>query len=43
VGFGAAGIAADRRGPAQVFVVGGLLGAMIVGAGLFHPVVRGMD
>jgi hypothetical protein len=42
VGFGAAGIAADRLGPAQVFVAGGLLGAIIVGAGLLHPVVRGM-
>jgi hypothetical protein len=43
IGFGAAGIAADRLGPAQVFVIGGLIGAMIVGAGLLHPAVRGLD
>lgn len=43
VGFGVAGIAADRLGAAPVFVIGGLIGAAIVGAGLLHPAVRGMD
>ncbi len=43
VGFGLAGITADRFGPAPVFVVGGALGAAIIALGLLHPAVRDLD
>ena len=43
VGFGLAGVAADRLGAAPVFVLGELVGAAIIGAGLLYPAVRGMD
>ena len=43
VGFGLAGITADRFGPAPVFVVGGALGAAIIALGLLHPAVRNLD
>jgi DHA3 family tetracycline resistance protein-like MFS transporter len=43
VGYGLAGIAADRVGAAPVFLVGGLVGALVIAAGLLHPGVRGVD
>ena len=43
VGYALAGLAADAVGPARVLVGGGLLSAAIVGCGLLHPAVRGVD
>lgn len=43
VGYGLAGLAADRLGAAPVFVLGGALSAAIIGLGLLHPAVRTLD
>jgi MFS family permease len=43
VGYALAGIAADHFGAAPVFVIGGLLSAVIIASGLLHPAVRAVD
>ncbi len=43
VGFGIAGLAADRLGPSTVFIVGGAVSAAVIGLGLLHPAVRNLD
>lgn len=43
VGFAVTGIATDQLGASAVFVLGGLLSLVIIGAGLLHPQVRGLD
>jgi DHA3 family tetracycline resistance protein-like MFS transporter len=43
VGFALAGVAADRVGAPLVFVLGGTLGGAVIGLGLLHPEVRGLD
>ncbi len=43
LGFAGAGIAADRFGPEVIVVAGGMISAVIIGIGLLHPGVRGID
>jgi hypothetical protein len=43
IGYGVAGIAADRLGAAPVFILGGALGAAIIALGLLHPAIRAVD
>ncbi len=43
VGYGLAGVAADRLGAAPVFVLGGIVSAAIIALGLLHRSVRGLD
>jgi MFS family permease len=43
VGFGLAGWATDRLGPAAVFVLGGALTAALAASALVHPAIRGLD
>ena len=43
IGYGLAGIAADRLGASTVFVLGGAISASIIALGLLHPAVRAMD
>ena len=43
IGYGLAGIAADRLGAATVFVLGGAISASIIALGMLHPAVRAMD
>ena len=43
VGYGLAGLAADRLGAAPVFVVGGAVSAAIIALGLLHPAIRRLD
>lgn len=43
IGYGVAGIAADRLGAAPVFVLGGAIGAAIIALGLLHPAIRAVD
>jgi MFS family permease len=43
VGYGLAGLAADRLGAAQVFVLGGAVSAALIALGLLHPAVRKLD
>lgn len=43
VGYGLAGLAADRLGAAPVFVLGGAISAGLILLGLLHPAVRGLD
>jgi MFS family permease len=43
VGFGLAGWATDWLGPAQVFVLGGLLTTALAAAALIHPAIRRLD
>lgn len=43
VGFAVSGIAADRFGPSLIFLVGGILSALIIGLGLLHPSVHNVD
>ncbi len=43
VGYGVAGILADRLGAAPVFVLGGAIAAFIIALGFLHPAVRAMD
>ena len=42
-GYALAGFAADRVGPAPVFVAGGAISAGIIGLGLLHRGIRGLD
>jgi DHA3 family tetracycline resistance protein-like MFS transporter len=43
IGYGIAGIAADRLGAAPVFILGGAIGATIIALGLLHPAIRAVD
>ncbi|HEX6779522.1 MAG TPA: MFS transporter [Ktedonobacterales bacterium] len=43
IGYGVAGIAADRLGAAPVFILGGAIGVAIIGLGLLHPAIRAVD
>ena len=43
VGYALVGVAADHLGPALVFVLGGILSALIIALGLLHPAVRAVD
>ncbi|GHO83749.1 hypothetical protein KSZ_17550 [Dictyobacter formicarum] len=43
IGYGLAGIAADRLGAAPVFMLGGAIAATIITLGLLHPTVRAVD
>jgi DHA3 family tetracycline resistance protein-like MFS transporter len=43
LGYGLAGIAADRLGAPVVFVLGGAISAIVIALGLLHPAVRKMD
>lgn len=43
IGYGLAGIAADRIGVSLVFVVGGAIAAVMIALGLLHPAIRGVD
>jgi DHA3 family tetracycline resistance protein-like MFS transporter len=43
VGYALSGLAADHLGPAPVFLIGGLVSALIIALGLLHPAVRGLD
>ncbi|HLZ63978.1 MAG TPA: MFS transporter [Ktedonosporobacter sp.] len=43
IGYGLAGIAADRFGAPLVFVLGGVIAASMIALGLLHPAIRGVD
>jgi hypothetical protein len=43
IGYGLAGIAADRLGASLVFVLGGAIGASVIALGLLHPAIRAVD
>ena len=43
IGYGLAGIAADRLGASIVFVLGGAISASVIALGMLHPAVRAMD
>jgi len=43
LGYGLAGVAADRVGAPVVFLLGGAAGALIIALGLLHPAVRHLD
>ena len=43
VGYGLAGLAADHLGASAVFVAGGAASVFLIGLGLLHPSVRGLD
>ena len=43
IGYGLAGIAADRFGASLVFVLGGAIAASIIALGLLHPAIRAVD
>lgn len=43
IGYGVAGIAADRLGAAPVFILGGAIGAAIIALGLLRPAIRAVD
>lgn len=43
IAYGLAGIAADRVGAPAVFVAGGAISFALIGLGLLHPAVRGLD
>ncbi len=43
IGYGLAGIAADRLGASTVFVLGGAISASVIALGLLHPAIRRMD
>ncbi len=43
IGYGLAGIAADRLGASPVFVLGGAISACVIALGLLHPAVRAVD
>lgn len=43
IGYGVAGITADRIGAAPVFVIGGAIAASVIALGLLHPDIRAVD
>jgi len=43
LGYGLTGWATERIGPALVFIIGGMLTALITALGLLHPAVRRFD
>ncbi|MHB8597790.1 MAG: MFS transporter [Ktedonobacteraceae bacterium] len=43
IGYGLAGIAADRLGVSLVFVLGGAVAALVIALGLLHPAIRAVD
>ncbi len=43
LGYGLAGIAADRLGASLVFVLGGAISASLIALGLLHPAIRAVD
>ncbi len=43
IGYGLAGVAADRLGASLVFVLGGAISACIITLGLQHPAIRVVD
>jgi hypothetical protein len=43
IGYGLAGVAADRFGASLVFVLGGAISASVIALGLLHPAIRAMD
>ena len=43
IGFGLAGILADRLGASLVFVLGGAIAALVIVLGLLHPAIRAVD
>lgn len=43
IGYGVAGIAADRLGAGPVFILGGAISAGIIALGLLHPAIRAVD
>ncbi|HEY6285306.1 MAG TPA: MFS transporter [Ktedonobacteraceae bacterium] len=43
IGYGLAGIAADRLGASLVFVFGGAISASVITLGLLHPTIRAVD
>ncbi len=43
IGYGLAGIAADRLGASLVFIIGGTISASLIVLGLLHPAIRAVD
>jgi DHA3 family tetracycline resistance protein-like MFS transporter len=43
IGYGLAGVAADRLGASLVFVLGGAISASMIALGLLHPAIRAVD
>jgi Transmembrane secretion effector len=43
IGYGLAGIAADRLGASPVFVIGGAISASVIALGMLHPAIREVD
>lgn len=43
IGYGLAGIAADRLGASLVFVLGGAISAFVIALALLHPAIRAVD
>jgi hypothetical protein len=43
IGYGLAGIAADRFGASLIFVLGGAIAAGVIALGLLHPAIRAVD
>ena len=43
IGYGLAGVAADRFGASPVFVLGGAIAAGVIALGLLHPTIRAVD
>jgi hypothetical protein len=43
VGYGLAGIAADRFGASPIFILGGVISAVVIAFGLLHPTIRRVD
>ena len=43
IGYGLAGVAADRFGASPAFVLGGAISAGVIALGLLHPAIRAVD
>ncbi|MDD5367707.1 MAG: MFS transporter [Anaerolineaceae bacterium] len=43
VGYAIAGIGSDRLGPGLVFIIGGVVTALLAGLGFLHPDIRNLD
>ncbi len=43
IGYGLAGIAADKFGAPVVFLLGGIISAGVIALGLLHPAIRAID